>query len=347
MKIIKLKKADMTEWRENVAHLVDDEGYLKSQVDKPLETAISQVTRSARAQRKSLTQQVAIGPSRAHVVAVTVTRTGMNADDLSVVPTVDGMRVVTGREVVAARYLQEHGECQLRAPNNVILKIVRDPGLRRPTFQESQQIAPRPEHCPCRAWGREHPGRHYPTCEWNRLAPPDERAVSDSVPEEDIRTMPTEAFASLRPRAVKTAANTAIAAKVNPNAVVQQAPSLDSPENCRNQCLAWATPKGFPIPKGQHHPTCQYAKPWAIATAKAIPRWLIDMRTGEKVRTASDAEIGEADVTAQRTGSPIIHIDETPYAVVLETQLAEIEAELAPAPVAAPEASPAAPAGAP
>jgi len=320
MKVVKLKKEDIAEWRSNVSHLVDEEGHLKSKLDRPLENALSQVVRSARSQRKSISQKVGIG-SREHVIAVTVTRAGLDANDLSLSPTIDGLRVVSGRDVVCARMLQEHGECQLRLQNGVILKVVRNPEIHRPTLKESQQIAPKPEHCPCKTWGHPHPGTHFSTCQWNRLAPPEERAPTDKLDEEEVRMLPTEAFAGLRPRAPVVPQTNPIAARVDPRAVVVQAVELDSPDTCRNGCLEWATPKGFPIAQGQHHPTCNFYKPWMLKTAREVPRWLVDLHTGQKVRVATDSEIGEADVTAQRTGSPIILVEEVPYAVILETEL--------------------------
>lgn len=330
MKIVRLTRAELADWRQNTHHLVDAEGHLTAKLDRGLESALAQVTRMARSQRKTLNQRVAIA-GREYLIVVDIRRTGINAEDFSFEATIDGQRVVTGRQVVAAQMLQKHGECQLRAPNNVILKVVRDPGVHRPTLKEAQQIAPKPDHCECRNWGRPHPGTHYPTCPWNRLAPPDERAPSDAVPEAEVQLLPTEAFASLKASPAPNPAFTPVAARVDPRAVVVDAPPLDSPDNCRNGCLEWATPEKFPIPAGQHHPTCEFAKPWAIKTTKEIPRWLVDLRTGEKVRHATDAEIGEADVVASRTGSPIIHVDDVPYAVILQTEL-DAEAALTPNP---------------
>lgn len=328
MKIVKVDKKFLAAWRENTSHLVDVEGHLVSEIDKALGSHLAMMVRSAKSQRKTLTQRVAIGSggaAREHVITVTVTRMGMNDSDITAVPTVDGHRVVTGREVLCAQMFQKHGECQLRWPNNVILKVIRDPNVHRPTLAESQQIAPRPEHCPCKDWGRPHPGTHYPTCQWNRLAPPGERAPTDSIPEEEVRILPTEAFEALKPKPAANPATTPIAARVSPSSVVTEPPPLDAPETCRNGCLTWATPKGFPIPTGQHHPTCIFAKPWAIKTARETPRWLVDLRTGEKVRHASNEEVGEAEVAAQKTGQPIIHIEDVPYAVVLDTELSELD----------------------
>lgn len=326
MKIVRLKAEQLREWRTNVGHLVDDEGHLTGKLERPLEAAIATVVRSARSQRKTLEQRVGVG-GREHRIVVTVTRTGMNADDLSLVPTLDGKRIVTGREVFAAKMLRQHGECQLRGPNGIILKVVRDPGVHRPTALESSQIAPRPEHCPCKNWGNPHPGTHYPTCHWNRLAPPDERAPTDHVPEDEVQLLPTEAFESLRLRPVMAAATHPMVARVDPRAVVVQAPEVDAPESCRNGCLDWATPPGFPIPDGQHHPTCHFAKAWAVKTARETPRWLVDLRDGKRVRLATNQEVGESEVQAQKTGSPLIHIEDVPYAVLLESELDRDAAE--------------------
>lgn len=329
MKIVRIDRSTLAEWRLNVSHLVDAEGHLTGQLDRALDTALSTVMRSARSQRKSITQKVAIGSggaSREYSISVQVTRAGMDMNDLSLEASIDGQRVVSGREVIAAQMLQKHGECQLRCPNSVILKVVRDPFTHRPSFAESQQIAPRPEHCPCKNWGTPHPGTHFSTCQWNRLAPPDERAPSDRVSEAEIRLLPTEAFHGLKPRSPVVPHQHPIAAKVDPRAVVVQPVQLDPPDSCRNGCLAWATPKGFPIITGQHHPTCAFHKPWMLKTSREVPRWLVDLRNGQKVRVATDAEIGQADVTAQKTGSPLIHIEEVPYAVILETELEENQA---------------------
>jgi hypothetical protein len=333
MKIVKLKSTVIQEWRLNVSHLVDDGGHLVCKLERPLENALATVVRSARSQRKSIVQKVSIGAGAAateHTIAVAVTRAGLDANDVTLEPTIDGHRVVSGREVIAARMLHEHGECQLRGPNGIILKVVRDPRLHRPSLAESQQIAPKPEHCPCKTWGHPHPGTHYSTCQWNKLAPPSERAPTDQLPEAEVRMLPTEAFEGLKPRAPVVPQTSPIAARVDPRAVVVQPVQLDAPDSCRNGCLEWATPMGFPIAQGQHHPTCAFYKPWMLKTSREIPRWLVDLNTGEQVRIATDAEIGEADVTAERTGSPIISVENVPYAVILQTELAQHQKQAAP-----------------
>lgn len=327
MKIVRLTTAQFSEWRSAPPYLVDDEGHLIAELDRALSNALDTVMRSARSQRKTLTQRVSIGSAgaaREHAITVSVRRTGMNDTDVALSPTIDGHRVMSGKEVFCAKMFQQHGECQLRASNGVILKFVRDPAVHRPTAAESAKIAPSPEHCPCKNWGRPHPGTHYPTCQWNRLAPPEERAPSDAVPDEEVRMLPTEAFTTLGRRSEpRNPATAVVAAQVDPRAVVVEPPPLDAPETCRNKCREWATPKGAPIPDGQHHPTCYFARAWAIKTAREAPRCLVDLRTGEVVRHADNEEVGLAEVQAQKTGSPIIHIDDVPYAVILEKELLE------------------------
>lgn len=343
MKIVRMPPKLLTAWRENVSHLVDAEGHLTGKVSRGLENALGTVMLSARSRARTVEQRVAIA-GKEHLLRVEVQKTGMNAADLMLSATIDGHRVVSGRDVICAQMLAEHGECQLRHSNGVIVKVIRDPGVHRPSFKESLQVAPRPEHCPCARWGAPHPGHHHVTCPNNRLAPPDEQAPSTAVPEDEVQLLPTEALSALAARpTVRAHVDRVTAARVSPAAVVSQPKPLDPPDSCRNGCLDWPTPKGLPIPAGQHHPTCIFSRDWAVKTAKEIPRWLIELHTGQKLRLATDAEIGEAEVTARKTGAPIIHIDERPFAVVLETELEALPAaEVAPrAPVSpAAEASP-------
>jgi hypothetical protein len=317
MKIVKASPDLIREWRINSSHLVTDEGVITGRLDPSLENSLATVIRTARTRLKSVRQDIAIGKLKS-VVDVTVVRTGRNDTEYTCEVRVDGQRVVSGREIIAARLLDEHGECQLRHPNGVILKVIRDLGIHRPTFAESLQIAPKPQNCSCAAWGNPHPGVHYKTCPWNKLAPPDEQAPEGPTAEE-LETLPIQAFASL----ARGHATQVTVSRPDPKQVIMEPAPLDSPENCRNGCLKHATPKGVPIPAGQHHPMCPFAMPWAQKTAKDRPRYLIDLRTGEKVRPATDSEIGQSDVSAKRTGSPIIHVDDVPYAVLLETELGD------------------------
>jgi hypothetical protein len=315
MKIIKATIDQIREWKLNSSHLVDDAGEIVGLLDPSLEQSVATVVRTARQKLKSIVQVVKVGKLEARVEVI-ITRTGRSNDEYTIETAVDGMRIVSGREIVAARLLFEHGECQLRHPNGVILKVIRDPSIRRTTFAESLQIAPKPENCSCASWGKPHPGVHYATCPWNRLAPPDEQAA-EAPTEAELAHLPKQAYASL----ARSPGAPVVSSRPDPKRVLAESNEPDAPETCRNGCLNFATPKGLPIPAGQHHPTCFFALPWAQKTAKEVPRFLVDLRTGEKVRAATDQEIGQADIAAKRTGSPIVHVDDVPYAVLLATEL--------------------------
>jgi hypothetical protein len=315
MRIIKASIDIIREWRVNSSHLVADDGTISSVLDPALEPSLAAVIRTAKQKLKSQEQTVKVGRLTA-TIKVEITRTGRSNDEFTIETTVDGLRVVSGREIIAARLLDEVGECQLRHPNGVILKVIRDPGVHRPTFKESLQTAPKPANCSCASWGKAHPGVHYATCPWNRLAPPDEQAP-EAPTEEELKHLPRHAFASLS----RSPGAPTIVSRPDPKEVVKEAVVLDPPETCRHACLNDPTPKGVPIPAGQHHPMCTFARAWAQKTSKEIPRWLVDLNTGERVREATDLEIGQADVAARRMGTPIIHVENTPYAVLTESDL--------------------------
>lgn len=316
MKIVKLLREDFARWRENLTHLVDDTGTVQKLMPPgQLEKTVSAVVRQAKQQGKSQEQTFNIGAEQ-HTIAVKLKRTGSGQSEFLVEVRIDGLRPISGRDIIAAEKLALHGECQLRHPNNTILKIVRDPRTHRPTFKESMQVAPKPENCPCKEWGRPHPGVHYATCQWNRLAPPEEQAPVGPT-EQELRELPKAAFPSL-------AIGQVVVSRPDPGTAIIESDPLDSPEKCRNGCLGWATPKGQPIPEGQHHPTCYFAARWAAKTRKTVERWLVDLRSGQKVRPASDKEVGDSDIAKERTGSPVIHVDSVPYAVMTVAELAEM-----------------------
>ncbi len=82
-------------------------------------------------------------------------------------------------------------------------------------------------------------------------------------------------------------------------------------------------PGGRPISPGNHHPACPFARAWEIQMSKEEPFVLVDISTGEKLRRATDEEKGQAEINSRKTGASIIQIDERPYAVIAEADLAE------------------------
>lgn len=324
MKIIRMTSKALAAWKENVSHLVDYEGHIVRKLTNDEDRAVAAVIKKARQSRKPMEAEmtVANGTTMKKLqVKVDVRRTGRGDGDFSHSTTVDGGRYVSGRDVICAKLLAEHGECQLRQPNGTILKVLRDPGVKRPTFRDSLQTAPKPDNCPCVSWGKPHPGTHYSTCPWNRLAPPEERAPAGPTAEE-METLPEEAFAALA-RPTDGTMGTVTVARVEKDQVVMESEPLDPPETCRNECLKWAVPAGRTIQEGQHHPLCVFAEKWALRTMREEPFWLVNIRNGEKVRRATDEERAKAQIAATRTGSPVIDVDEAPYAVVSEKELEE------------------------
>ena len=313
MKVVRMTGDAARLWRQNTPHLVDATGNVVLQISPTREKSISHIIRTARQKRQTVTMTVSTGVANEAPIEVTVAvkKVGHGQDDITWETTVDGNRYVSGRDLLAAQLLEKHGECQLRYPNGTIARVVRNPTTKRPSFKDSLQTAPKPEHCPCRDWGVSHPGTHHATCKWNAVAPPEDRAPAP----------PTEAdLANLPPIELPTNASVTVS---TPDTPVRAAPTIDSPKDCRHGCLEWAMPGGRTISPGNHHPACPFARAWEIQTSKEEPFVLVDVTTGEKLRRATEEEKGQAEIQSRKTGASIIHIDERPYAVIAEADLIE------------------------
>lgn len=327
MKIVRLPMDLVAEWRTNYRHPVDDDGTVHEPISFDLEQACTRVEKTARANRRTHELSVVIAGTR-YEIAATVERVGQSSDDFLIELRIDGRRVVSARDIICAQMLEQHGECQLRHSNGVIIKIVRDPEIKRTTFKESLQIAPRPEHCPCASWGRAHPGTHHHTCRWNSVAPPAERA-----PEPEKATTPKKlsALATRKSTSVPTQATAAKPQSVLSSRAVVETLEVKAernpPASCENGCRSHALPKNSVLEEGQHHPMCPYYEHWKLKTKKSVANFLVDLSTGEKVRPATEQETAEAEVARRRSGSPIVQVDSTPFAVLSEAELNEGESD--------------------
>ena len=174
-------------------------------------------------------------------------------------------------------------------------------------------MAPKPENCSCVNWGAPHPGTHYPTCPYNKIAPPDERAPGPPT-ESEMEGLPPGALGSLARPEVTTS-------RPDTRQTVVQAEPLDSPDECRNECLKWDLPAGKRLQPGQHHPMCFFYAKWRQKTSQERPFWLVDVSTGKAVRRAEADEVALSDTTYERTGSRLIQLDEVSYLVTLEGDL--------------------------
>ncbi len=316
MRIIKLTAPALRAWKQNVPHLVDNSGLIIRPISVFEDTQITQAIRDTRAKRKGLERQATVtnetGKSVIHIVT-TYTRRGNTDTDYTIDVSIDGHQYKSGREVLAAQLLAEFKtDIQIRHPNGSVLKTVRDPNQKRMTVKDSELIATHPDHCSCKEWGNPHPGTHYATCPQNRLAPPEHQAPKAPT-EAELQTLPKVAYPSLaRP-------DVTVAYPENP---VQQAELLPSPQECKNGCLEWAVPAGKTLEEGQHHPVCFFHDKWRLKTVQEEQFWLVDLHTGEKVRRATRQEAGEAELAFRRTGASILSINDVPYGIVRDSDLA-------------------------
>lgn len=315
MKIYRLGRDELTRWRQNTPHFVLPDGRVEGPLPPGLDPLIAGVVLRAKQQRRSLEVKVGhLGVVYSVAVEATITKTGL----VNTAVTVDGRSIATGRDVLYDELFTQHGPLQVRAPNGVILKVVRDPGEERPTVADGQRLAPRPSACTCKDWGSPHPGVHHQTCPFNRFAPAEERAPTTAMGEAELAAVPAAALAPAPPPQTQTSSVTS-----TPVAATPVAEGPVSPEACPEECFAWPVGGGGTIAAGQHHPTCPHHLPWLQHQSRSRAAWLIDLRSAERVRRATLDELAESDVRRKRTGQPVIFIDDVPYAVVPESELAE------------------------
>lgn len=345
MKVIRMTPKALRAWNANASHLVDDDGDIIRKLHRDEEKVLGAVKRKSETQRKTLEQTVTLtldGKLKELTVKCVFRQLGRNREEFRIETFVDGYHLVSGRDVIAAELLSVHGECQLRHPNGTIQKVIRDPTKQRPGLEQSNQLAPHPQYCECVGWGEPHPLVHHKHCPWNRVAPPEQQAPELTQPEA-IEEVPRPRLPSLAftrspgapTRPVRNAPDLPAPAIVNvPNPAprpMASSQNLDpsSPHTCSHTCTSWATPKNQPIPEGSHHPFCPDARAWAAKVSRETPRYVVDLMTGEVVRPAEDDEIAKASVAQQKTGVPVITLDDKPFAILREDELDLPEATVA------------------
>ena len=334
MKIVKLTPRALNVWNRNASHLVDSDGDLIRKLHPDEERVLGAVKTRAMTQRKTIDHELDVsveGRLKKLVVKCIFVQLGRNRDECRVTTFVDGHQLVSGRDVFCAEMLATHGECQLRHPNGVVLRVIRDPSKQRPGLEQSKQLSPHPNYCECAGWGNSHPEVHHQHCPWNRLAPPEQQAPSHQALA--IEEVPMKHLPSL---ALKGAARSIMPPVAAPLPVVEVVPnpaprpmaaSLNpdpaSPEACPHACRSWATPKSRPLDEGQHHPMCPEARAWAIKIARTTPRFVVDLMTGQVVRQAEDDEVAKASVAEQKTGVSVISINDHPFAILKAEEIDE------------------------
>lgn len=327
MKIVKITPSQVREWRANLPVLVDPGEPLA--VVRPLterEVKIfSELERRAKQSREGQLAVESEGESNERRLAIELLE--VNPQTIAMQKTIDGLRVVDGREHFKSRILAKHGECQMRSFTGRLMKTVRDPKKIRPTVGVPLN-APKPENCPCQEWagpdGLPHPGRHHRVCEWNGKAPLEERALDAGgivvdrtapdgtpalekkiEPERPIeyrsmgRAMPPPATAMLGNAPIARAQDVPTAVAI----VVEETKKTITPENATDDevpnpstcvCQEWLRPNGEKG-GGDHHPVCQWKDRWE-RIGKKIPngKVLVDLETRAVLRQATLEEEEEA-----------------------------------------------------
>lgn len=194
---VKLTTTDARAWRANKPQWVSAEGEVLRAVTPEEEKAMFPAIQRAKAMGQDgmahveaeyrvangIDGQISIQKMPIELV-FRVTRTGREQKDFLLDVFWGGNRYVQGREIIEKRILAKFGECSLKSPNGKTIKVIRDPNINRPTFAESQRSAPAPERCSCHGFkDNPDPTRHHIACQWNALAPPNERAIPVNIPQ--------------------------------------------------------------------------------------------------------------------------------------------------------------------
>lgn len=299
-KHIRLNSAQHRAWSANTPQLVNSKGTPVKAVSPELEAQCEKVRREALKTVASVKKRIRFkeknesGEETKQELTVEgrIKRYGDGPDQFRVFVFVEGMLKTSTRDIMLAQFFQTHGECQLARPNGKMLKIVRDPTrtITTPNPAALRQ-APPPEQCSCREWGAPHPGKHHHICEYNHLAPADER--SDGLPDtsegkpSNVERLPVGV------------------ARVEPP---KPAPLPVSPQDC--PCRDWA--KDDP---DSHHPLCENKKAWETHASNRPTFNLVSLDSGETVREASEDEVAQAEIEAQQSGQMLININDAMYMV--------------------------------
>ena len=88
-------------------------------------------------------------------------------------------------ELVEYRIMMEAGhDVMLKQPNGKYWKVLRHPGIKRPSIEDMKRTVPKPEFCDCKEIPGRVPGRHHHLCQYNVMAPENERAFTEKDFEE-------------------------------------------------------------------------------------------------------------------------------------------------------------------
>lgn len=294
-KIVRLKADQHRRYRANRLVLVNEAGAIVRHLELDETLLMDRCLKQAHRTKETFAAELENGVK----IVATVVRPDDNPRNAYVEPKVDGLSVRAERDMIFGEIFAQHGECQLRGMNGIVIKYIRDPNAKRLTVKDHRTV-PKPEHCNCRAWKRADMTRHHFLCENNKHAPPEERGTQFSKQEKSdalLRAARAELIKS-PPKASMLLDKTVAV----PGAV--KAVATPKPSEC--VCREWARSDGKEANDEHHHPICEHHDKWE---AKHRPEeWIVDLDTGENIRPATPQEIAEADTAEKRGGSRLITI---------------------------------------
>ncbi len=295
--IVKLSSSDARAWTHNQPVWLDAQGEIARAVSREEQHAISKALEQSSKIRQSFRADLPLLSLNGNGRRTMAARRGVATPKLEaafeityvgekrVVTVWDGpRRYATGREVLAARLLADHGECVLHGRNGKCIGVLRDPFILQREPQTGSRV------------------------QWSRN-PADPRK-SEAQRSELTESMRDERVSSVKRR--KRAS------------IHRTRKELYSPAQCPNDCRgfrggqAWKIgEKATPPTEQEHHPFCVHASAWnsTLETVKTT-EVLYDLETSQAKRPAVPSEIEEADANEKRTGMRQVTVAGRVYAVL-------------------------------
>lgn len=313
--IVKLSSVDARAWAYNQPVWLDADGETIRNVTKEEQGAISRALERSKKVNQSFRLDLPLLPvgGQRHLRQVggkkAPIETAVFAFEVSfvgkkrVVTVFRGdLRYATGREVLAARLLAEHGECVLHGRNGKCLTVLRDPLI----AERAPNMGPRVQ----------------------RSQSPEERARLDV----ERTTVARGSVVTTKRKPQARHAVTLTARVFSPK---------QCPNDCRGYRSGgsgWtlANVKGRMPGENEHHPMCVNAAAWA-RTQKAPDNdyVLYDLELSKVMREADESEVSEARAQEQKLGAMQLTLNGRVYAVLTrsdaEQAFAEARGEAVPA----------------
>lgn len=295
--IVKLSSSDARAWTHNQPVWLDEHGEIARPVSREEQHAISKALEQSVRIKQSFRADLPLLSLNGNGRRTLAARRGVVTPKLEaafeinfvgekrVVTVWNGpRRYATGREVLAARLLADHGECVLHGRNGKCIGVLRDPFI----LQREPQTGSRVQ------WSR------------NPLDPRKSEAqrsdLTESLRGDRVASMKRKKRASIH----------------------RTRKALYSPGQCPNDCRglrggqAWKISESATPPTEQeHHPFCAHAAAWSetLDTVKTT-EVLYDLETSQVKRPAVPSEIEEADAAEARMGLRQVTVAGRVYAVL-------------------------------